>query len=175
MDTEFHSYILSRTHICFAYALDGTRPLQTETLVQRQRHVLREMLFLGVSTRFIEGTTYDDGSWGHHNLMKLNLFMTLEACATAPTMFDFCLIFQDDTKFHGEFWKHAATLINGLPNNWTAVHLCPGPLSPVLPDLPEEKWNKTYKGPPVTGRDPRLFTMQKDQMTVTLANDNGTR
>ena len=92
----------------------------------RQRHVLREMHFLGVSTRFIEGTTYDDGSWNHANLMKTNLYMGFEACIAAPISAEFCLIFQDDTKFHGEFWKHTAKLLNGLPKNWTAVHLCAG-------------------------------------------------
>jgi hypothetical protein len=212
---------------------------QTEMLVMRMRHVLREVQFLGASVRFIEGTTYDDGSWGRQNMMMKNLFMSLEACNTAPASFDFCLIFQDDAKFHGEFWKHSAALLNGvsdclplslrlfdclsiclsapssqsgarrihcattqrvrtralnanaslgahpphvltdrthecshtlvhvrtrtstftftvpqtlrctrltiligctagLPQNWTAVHLCPGQLSPVLPDTPEK-------------------------------------
>jgi hypothetical protein len=86
---------------------------QTEMLVMRMRHVLREVQFLGASVRFIEGTTYDDGSWGRQNMMMKNLFMSLEACNTAPASFDFCLIFQDDAKFHGEFWKHSAALLNG--------------------------------------------------------------
>jgi len=132
------------------------------------------MYFLGVSTRFIEGTTYDDGSWGHHNLMKINLYMGFEECISAPNSTEFCLIFQDDTKFHGKFWKHTAALLNGLPDDWTAVHLCPGQLSPVIPDLPEAKRSKKYLGPPVRGRDPRLFETRSDQMTVTLVNDNGT-
>ena len=43
-----------------------------------------------------------------------------------------------------------------------------------MPDLPEAKRERKYLGPPVQGRDPRLFEVRSDQMTVALNNDNGT-
>jgi hypothetical protein len=131
---------------------------QTELMIQRQRHVLAELNFLNVPAQFIAGSTFDDGSYNQQNLMKANLFMALKKCIAAAPSVTYCLIFQDDAKFHFEFWKHAAILLNSLPRHMVAVHLCPGPLSPVMPNDFE-----TYTGPPVRGRDPRLF-----QLTPTI-------
>lgn len=131
---------------------------QTELMIQRQRHVLAELNFLNVPAQFIAGSTFDDGSYNQQNLMKANLFMALKKCIAAAPSVTYCLIFQDDAKFHFEFWKHAAILLNSLPRRMVAVHLCPGPLSPVMPNDFE-----TYTGPPVRGRDPRLF-----QLTPTI-------
>jgi hypothetical protein len=64
----------------------------------------------------------------------------------------YCLLFQDDTTFHGEFHLHVANLVRGLPPDWIAAHLCPNNLARIIPEAP-----KRYKGPPVRGRDPALF------------------
>jgi hypothetical protein len=135
--------------------------------------VLAELNFLDVSTKFITGTTWSNGDHGNFDLMKGNLFNVIEKCRTAPVTVTYCLIFQDDTKFHGEFWKYAATLLNDLPANMVAVHLCPGPLSPVLPGLPDVKWAVKYRGPNVTGRDPRLFKLSETTLRLVKTNSSG--
>lgn len=141
-------------------------------MVNRMRHVLAELAFLGMPAEFIKGTTWDDGSFNHMNLMKENLFMALRRCMNTSTTFEYCFIFQDDAKFHNDFWRLAARLLNALPAKLVLVHLCPGPLSPTLPDLVTRKHqNLVYTGPPIRGRDPRLF--DTEHMLKNVANPEG--
>lgn len=147
---------------------------QTDLLIMRMRHVIGELNFLDIPAHFITGTTFDDGSHGHHNLMKSNLFMSIEKCIDSPVTAEFCLIFQDDAKFHREFWKQAAILLNSLPKRMVAVHLCPGPISPTLPDRPIAQLmaGKRYNGPPIRGRNPDLYKVT-ESLFRSLHNSTG--
>jgi hypothetical protein len=122
---------------------------QTVQMILRQRHVLSELVFLGMSARFIAGSTSGDS---FHYLPKV-MFEAVTACRDAPRSVLYCLLFQDDTKFHPTFYTAVGRIINALQSEWVGVHLCPGRFSPILPETPRK-----YKGSPVSGRNMSLYT-----------------
>jgi hypothetical protein len=137
---------------------------QTVQMILRQRHVLRELVFLGMSARFITGSTTGDS---FHFLPEI-LFEAVTACTDAPQAVLYCLLFQDDTVFHPAFYTAVGRIIHALQSEWVGVHLCPGGLSPIFPETPRK-----YKGSPVAGRNITLYTPDPAKAWKGIVNTTG--
>lgn len=97
---------------------------QTELMSQRQSLAIEQLARLGLQSKFILGTTFG----GTHEINPYIFRESMKLCVN-QTDKDFCFFFQDDTIFHPEFKFHFIELLASVPQRWTMVHLCPGPLS----------------------------------------------